>query len=104
MNIIKNINWKVRIKNPVFWAEIAAAVILPMLVALGMEWAEVTTWQKLWDIIAAAAGNPVTVVAVVVSVWNAITDPTTAGIEDSSLALTYKEPRRDDIGEEAGAV
>lgn len=24
------INWKVRIKNPVFWANLAAAIILPI--------------------------------------------------------------------------
>ena len=26
------INWKVRVKNPVFWVEIAVAVIIPILI------------------------------------------------------------------------
>lgn len=95
-----NINWKVRIKNPIWWAEVAAAIILPMLAAVGMSWNEVTTWAKLWEIIVAAIGNPVTVVAVVVSLWNAVVDPTTAGIGDSALALTYKEPRKEEVEEE----
>ena len=30
------INWKVRFRNPVWWAEVAAAVILPMLAAIGL--------------------------------------------------------------------
>lgn len=90
-----NINWKVRIQNPVWWAQIAAAVILPMLVALGMGWEEVTTWAKLWEVIVAAFENPVTVVAVIVSVWNTLNDPTTAGLKDSELALTYEQPRKD---------
>ena len=29
------INWKVRFQNPVFWAQIAVAVISPILVGLG---------------------------------------------------------------------
>ncbi|MEY8312829.1 phage holin [Oscillospiraceae bacterium 42-9] len=32
------INWKVRFQNPVFWAQIAVAVISPILVGLGMQW------------------------------------------------------------------
>lgn len=31
-----NINWKVRIKNPVFWANLAAAILLPILTYLGL--------------------------------------------------------------------
>lgn len=95
-----NINWTVRIKNPVWWAQVAASIILPMLAAVGMSWDEITTWAKLGEIIVAAVENPVTVVAVGVSLWNTITDPTTAGVGDSALAMTYIEPRKDDTEEE----
>ena len=94
-----NINWKVRFKNPIWWAELAAAIILPMIVAVGLEWSDMTTWGALWDVIKGALGNPVVVVSVVVSVWNAINDPTTKGVSDSALALTYDAPRKDDIDE-----
>ena len=87
------INWKVRIKNPVFWANIALAIFLPILAQLGMNWEDVTTWAALASILLAAIKNPVIVVAVLVSVWNALNDPTTAGISDSSLALTYTTPK-----------
>ena len=87
------INWKVRIKNPVFWANIIRAVMAPVLVHLGINWEEVTTWAKLFEILVQAVSNPVICVAIVVSVWNAIIDPTTAGIKDSDRALTYNEPR-----------
>ncbi len=87
-----NINWKARIKNPIWWAEIAAAIILPMLTAIGLSWAEMTTWAALWEVIKTAIGNPVVVVAVIVSLWNAITDPTTAGIGDSVRAMEYDKP------------
>ena len=30
----------------------------------------------------------------VVSVWNALNDPTTAGVSDSENALTYEEPKK----------
>ena len=90
-----NINWKARIKNPVWWAEIVAAILLPMLTAIGLNWEDMTTWAALLDVMKVAVGNPVVVVAVIVSVWNTITDPTTAGIGDSHLALTYDAPRKD---------
>lgn len=96
------INWKARLKNPVWWAEIAAAVVLPMLTAIGLSWEEMTTWSALLDVLKTAIGSPVVLVAVIVSVWNAVTDPTTAGFGDSALAMTYSAPRKDDTEEERG--
>ncbi|MBR5535739.1 MAG: phage holin [Clostridia bacterium] len=87
------INWKVRIKNPVFWANIMMAIMAPVLVHLGINWEEVTTWAKLFEILAQAVSNPAICTAVIVSVWNAVNDPTTAGVSDSDRALTYNEPR-----------
>ena len=87
------INWKVRFRNPVWWAEVAAAVILPMLAAIGLGWEDVTSWVALWNVIKTAFANPVTVAAVLVSVWNTVTDPTTAGICDSDRALCYEKPQ-----------
>ena len=87
------INWKVRIKNPVFWVQVAVAIFLPILAQLGLEWKDMTTWATLGNALLEAIKNPVIVVAVIVSVWNAIVDPTTAGISDSSQALTYEKPK-----------
>ena len=87
------INWKVRVKNPVFWANIALAIFLPILAQLGMSWEDITTWGALGNLIVSAIQNPVIVVAVVVSVWNAVNDPTTAGISDSTQAMTYETPK-----------
>ena len=87
------INWKVRIKNPVFWANIALAIFLPILAQLGMSWEDVTTWAALGGLLLSAVQNPVIVAAVLVSVWNAINDPTTAGISDSTQAMTYTAPK-----------
>ncbi len=30
--MLKNINWKVRLKNPTFWAQIVIAIVSPILV------------------------------------------------------------------------
>ena len=87
------INWTVRFKNPVFWRNIVLAVIAPILAYFGMNWEQITTWVALGDLFVQAAGNPVVVVAVIVSIWNAINDPTTEGDSDSKLALTYKAPK-----------
>lgn len=89
------INWKVRAKNPVFWANIAMAIVLPILAHMGMNWEEVTTWAVLGNLLVSAVQNPVIAVAVVVSVWNALNDPTTAGISDSNQAMTYQAPKVD---------
>ena len=86
------VNWKVRAKNPVFWAQIAAAVLLPILAYFGLQWQDMTTWAAIGDVLVRAVSNPVVVVAVLVSVVNAVNDPTTAGLQDSTRALTYEKP------------
>ena len=85
------INWKIRLKNPVFVAQLACAVVMPLITGMGYEWSQMTTWATLGEVIAAALGNPVVVVAMIVSVFNLITDPTTSGISDSKSALERTE-------------
>ena len=89
-----NINWKVRVKNPVFWANLAAAIVLPILTYLGMSFGDMTSWPALGHALLEAVKNPVILVSVLVSVWNLITDPTTKGIGDSSRALSYTKPSK----------
>lgn len=86
------INWKVRLRNPVFWAEVAAAAVLPILAQLGLSWEDMDTWAALWEALTAAVKSPVILTAVAVSVWNAVNDPTTKGLSDSERALGYHEP------------
>ncbi|HJB98488.1 MAG TPA: phage holin family protein [Candidatus Acutalibacter pullicola] len=89
------INWKVRIKNPLFWAQVAVAILSPVLVGLGLQWDQMNTWPALGEALWRAVQNPVIVVSVVGSLWTCITDPTTAGLGDSKEALTYTAPKRD---------
>ena len=84
------INWKVRMKNPLFWAQVAVAIVSPILVSLGLQWSDMTTWQTLGGALLRAVSNPVIVVSIVASVWTALTDPTTKGFSDSQRALSYE--------------
>ena len=86
------INWKVRLKNPVFWAQILAAVFLPVLAYFGLQWEDMTSWAAIGEVLVKAAQNPVVVVAALVSLWNAVNDPTTAGLKDSPRAMSYTVP------------
>ena len=61
--MLKNINWKVRLKNPTFWAQIVIAIVSPILVGLGLQWQDMTTWAALWDALCNAVSNPVIVVS-----------------------------------------
>ena len=88
------INWKVRFKNPVFWVQVAVAILLPILTYMGLSWEDMTTWAALGGVLLKAVQNPVIVVSVLVSVWNAINDPTTSGLSDSKRALTYEKPKK----------
>lgn len=89
------INYRVRIKNPVFWVNIALSIIAPIGVYFGIAAQDLTTWTMLWDTLVKAVSNPYVVFTIVVSMWNAINDPTTAGIKDSKQALSYDAPRKD---------
>ncbi len=89
------INWKVRVKNPVFWINLAAAIVLPVLTYLGLNWSDMTTWGIFFSTMGKAFGNPVIVVSMAVSVWNLLYDPTTAGLCDSKQALSYQEPKKE---------
>lgn len=86
-------NWKVRFKNPLFIAQIILSVLTPILAYAGLTVKDLTTWQALGDLLMGALSNPYVLGLVVVSVFNAVTDPTTSGIKDSEQALTYTKPK-----------
>lgn len=90
-----NINWKVRLKNPVFWTTIIPAVvgvIYTVLGALGI----VPALSE------SAVLNFFAMLVTVLTTLGVLVDPTTAGVNDSALAMTYPAPRKDDTAEEEG--
>lgn len=84
------INWKVRIKNKAFWIAIIPMVLLlaqKILSAFGIMWDSDAVARQIIDIIE--------VVFVILGLLGIVNDPTTAGITDSSRALTYTTPNAD---------
>lgn len=88
------INFKVRFKNPVFIAQLAMAVLLPILAYMGITVQDLTTWPALWSVIVRAVSNPYVLGLVAVSVWQTVNDPTTEGMKDSAQALSYRVPKK----------
>lgn len=87
-----NINWKIRFKNPVFWANIVLSVISPILLYMGLTVQDLTSWTVVGRMLFTAINNPYVLGVVIVSVYLTLVDPTTTGITDSAKALTYNVP------------
>ena len=86
-------NLKVRFKNPVFIAQFILAILTPILAYAGLTFQDLTSWSALGTILIGAIKNPYVLGLIVVSVWNAFNDPTTAGLTDSTQAMTYEKPK-----------
>ena len=82
------INWKVRIKNKNFWlALVPAALVFVQAVAVpfGYNWDFAGLQSELIAIVNAAF--------VLLGILGIVTDPTTEGVGDSELAMTYEVPK-----------
>lgn len=90
---MKSINWKVRMKNPLFWVEVGLAVISTALVYNSLEPQDLTSWNGLGNLIVGIISNPYLLFMCGVSVFNAVNDPTTKGLKDSNNAINYSEPK-----------
>ena len=86
------INWKVRLRNPHFLLQIGLSILAPILAYNQVSGEDVTTWGALIALLISAIKNPYVLCLVGISVYNAISDPTTAGISDSARALKYERP------------
>lgn len=82
------INWKVRIKNKVFWL-----AIIPAILILAQAVAAVFGYTLDFKDISAKLIAVVEAVFSVLAILGVVVDPTTEGIEDSKLAMTYDEPK-----------
>ena len=89
-------NLKVRFKNPVFIAQLILAILTPILAYAGLTFQDLTSWDALGKLLLGAVSNPYVLGLIAVSVWNALNDPTTAGVKDSTRALTYTRPYKEE--------
>lgn len=84
------INWKVRIKNKTFWLSLIPALLLlaqALGAVFGLSLDLSAVGEKLLTV--------VNTLFAVLTILGVVTDPTTAGLGDSGLAMTYNEPRED---------
>ena len=86
-------NLKVRLKNPVFIAQLILSLLTPILTYAGLTVQDITTWGALGNLLLDAVRNPYVLALAAVSIWNALNDPTTKGIGDSKQAMTYSHPK-----------
>lgn len=89
------INWQVRFNrsNITFIVRFVGALLVPILVYLGLELTDITSWPKLFEVLLNAISNPYVVGMTILNAINLIPDPTTTGISDSEKALTYTDPK-----------
>jgi len=87
-------NWKVRIKNPVFWIQIILIIGGTILGYFGMSPEDITSWGKLGQVFMDAISNPYVIGISIVGVWSALNDPVVRGVKDSQQVMTYNKPRK----------
>lgn len=82
------INWIVRLKNKTFWLTLIPSMLLFIQAAVRVFGFEIDLGEVGNNLI-----DVVNSLFVVLAVIGIVTDPTTAGINDSQQALTYKQPK-----------
>ena len=83
------INWKVRIKNKTFWLSLIPALLL-LAQALGAVFGLSLDLSAVGEKLLTG----VKTLFAVLTILGVVTDPTTAGVSDSTLALSYDEPKK----------
>lgn len=85
-------NIPVRFKNVWFWVGVGGV----LLTALGIEPQMLTSWEALKQAVMDVLGNPFLLGSAAIALLGQFVDPTTAGIGDSNLAMTYDAPKKDE--------
>lgn len=84
---MKNINWKVRVKNKTFWITLIPAILLLLQQVLAIFGVAIDISEFQSQILAVVG-----TVFMILSIIGVVNDPTTPGTNDSELAQTYVEP------------
>ena len=83
-------NWKVRIKNKIFWLTIIPAVLLLARQVLNIFGIDFDFSQIQEQILAIVES-----IFAILAILGIVTDLTTSGVGDSARAMTYTEPYKD---------
>ena len=82
------INWKVRVRNKNFWISVIPAVLLLIQVVANVFGYTLDLGELGSKLLAV-----VDALFAVLMILGIVVDPTTAGIPDSKLAMTYEYPK-----------
>lgn len=85
------INFLVRAKNPWFWVGLFGTI----MAAMGVSPEMFTSWEAVWEAVVNLLSNPFMLVSVALAVLGVFVDPTTAGVGDSTRAMTYTTPNKE---------
>ncbi|WP_206459454.1 phage holin [Anaerovorax sp. IOR16] len=88
------VNWKVRVKNPLFWISLIGVIFSPVLAAMGIKTVDLSTWNSILDVLKTFVSNPYligTAFMAVLTFLGVTNDPTTSTLNDSDRAMTYRE-------------
>ena len=94
---LMHLNWRVRLKNPLWWTQILGTMLLTALAYHQLEPSALTDWAALGAVIAGVVKNPYLLALCAWSAWGAINDPTVAGAGDSELAMQYTCPKNPEL-------
>lgn len=84
------INWKVRFQSSQFWVGMVSALAVFVISVAGLFGFDIA------ESVNGISGSMMTAITALFGVGAAvgvITDPTTEGVSDSELALTYEQPK-----------
>ena len=84
------INWKVRLKNKTFWLGIIPLALILVKEVLAVFGVEISV-----DVLSEELLGVVGTVFAILGMLGVVNDPTTAGLSDSELAMTYETPKVD---------
>ncbi len=85
------INWKVRIKNKMFWITmipLAFLLVHRVLIIFGIDFDFTALQSQILDVVEVAFA--------ILAGLGIVTDLTTEGVADSTLAMTYEIPKTKD--------
>lgn len=86
------VNWKVRFRSKIFWV-----ALIPALLLLVQTVAAVFGYTLDFEALQGRLLDVVNAAFLVLTILGIVVDPTTAGISDSVLAMTYEKPRESDV-------
>ena len=82
------INWKVRMKNKMFWV-----ALIPVLFLLTKQVLDIFGVQVDLDVLQIQLTDLVETIFILLGILGIVQDPTTKGVADSDKAMEYTEPK-----------